>query len=123
MHAVTPQIRSGEQEVGGQLVFDGQSPSLNILIPAALPLQSARVIGGVRKSREIGSSLFEGGAERGCVDRRAKRVALEPGVEVVILGRTAINAEAGANNSSAMKGGGGPSEADPRIKISVICAI
>src|SRR5580704_18693142 len=120
MHAVAPKIGSGKKKTAGQLMLDGQAPGLRVQVPPILSLQRARVIREACEAGEIRSALLKSGSERWRVDARAEGVAFKPGVQVIILSGTVIDAEACPNNGLAMQRRGGPGDAHSRIKILVV---
>src|SRR5215469_9838080 len=77
------------------------------------------------KIREVRSFLFVGRKQRNRRasrghDRYTKRVALEPGVQVVVLRRSVVNPKAEAKNGSPANEGWRPGEAQSRIEVPVI---
>src|ERR1700722_1797787 len=75
---------------------------------------------GAGETREIGNLLFQTGSERRSLYRGPERIALQAGVEVVVLGRTVIDAKPGANDGLSVKSGRSPGHAHAGIEVLVI---
>src|SRR5260370_26331116 len=95
-------IGGREQNAGWKFVFDGQAPSLHILVQAAVALESTRMICGLREairsvvSRKIRILLLHGWGQGKAATRRgnvcAESVALEPRVQIIVLGSATVDA-------------------------------
>src|SRR5580704_12608000 len=113
-----------------------QAPRLRIQVAAALPLKGTEFVSNLRRAcslrkiREVRFCLLVRGlqGEREGVARIIRRrihcyperVAFQPGVQVVVLRRTVINAKTGTENGFPMKRTWRPCHCEPGIKILVV---
>src|ERR1017187_4165391 len=74
-----------------------------------------------RQTGEGRTGLLKSRAERGSlVDLYAKSVALESGIQIIVLSGTMINTETRSDNGLSMERVRSPSQSDPRIKVLVV---
>src|ERR1700739_1157516 len=92
-------------------MLNAQSPSLHIKISPPFPLQGAWVVGlfaETAQSRKGGILLLKFRLQVGnsgkIVDQNAKRIALESGVQIVILRCAVIDAEACTDHRLSVQG-------------------
>src|SRR4029077_11630473 len=90
-------------------------------VAAAVPLQRARGIRGIGESRQVGHGLLEGGHKsHGSLQSPGKGVAFKAGIEIVVLRRPMVDAEARAEDGLPVKRVRRPSNTDARIKIQIV---
>src|SRR5260370_2782130 len=97
------QIGGREQNAGWKFVFDGQAPSLHILVQAAVALESTRMACGLREAirsvvgRKIRILLLHGWGQGKSATRPGKgcaaSVARQPPPPIIALGSIPPKAE------------------------------
>src|SRR5215469_6255500 len=96
-------------------MLHSQSPRLHVKIASPLALQSPRMAGlfaGGAQPRKSGILLrklcLQIGAAGKAIDQNAEGIALQPGVQVVILRGPVIYTESGAEHRFSVQRGGSP---------------
>src|SRR5579872_778124 len=107
-------------------MLQAQSPRLHIKIPPSFPLQGPWMAGLLTQAAQTLKSgvlllklRLQIGARRKTIDQNPKRIALESGVQIVILRGAVIDAEARADHRFSLQCAGSPSQSQARIKVHV----
>src|SRR5580700_5312462 len=111
-------------------MIDGQPPRLGIKVTAPMALQGAGLLLCLNgQSTEIGDGLLIRGLQGHPwaawveIDVRGKAITLQSRIQVVILGRTVIDAKTRPNHRLSMKHIRSPRDADTRIEVPVVGVI